>query len=55
MHSDVLYPIQEQKDLADMLPNSTLAIIHSEDGHDGFLLEQEQVAKHIADFLERHV
>jgi len=49
--SDVLYPLSEQEELAANIPNSELKVIHSEDGHDGFLLEQDQVARHIHDFL----
>ncbi|CAB9524862.1 Homoserine O-acetyltransferase [Seminavis robusta] len=52
--SDVLYPLQEQQELVDYLPNSELKIVHSDDGHDGFLLEQEQVANHISNFLKQH-
>lgn len=52
--SDVLYPLQEQQELASLLPNSQLYVVHSDDGHDGFLLEQEQVAAHITRFLEDH-
>lgn len=52
--SDVLYPLSEQEQLAELLGNADLAVIHSEDGHDGFLLEQEQVGAHISDFLSRH-
>lgn len=52
--SDVLYPLTEQQELADMLPNSTLGVIHSDDGHDGFLLEQEQVGNYITEFLDEH-
>jgi homoserine O-acetyltransferase len=51
--SDVLYPLSEQEELADCIPNSELKVIHSDDGHDGFLLEQDQVARHIVDFLDR--
>ncbi|GAX12858.1 homoserine O-acetyltransferase [Fistulifera solaris] len=50
--SDVLYPLAEQEELAELLPGGTLKVIHSEDGHDGFLLEQEQVGQHIIDFLQ---
>jgi homoserine O-acetyltransferase len=50
--SDILYPLPEQKELAEMIPNSDLHIIHSDDGHDGFLLEQEQVSRVIVDFLD---
>jgi homoserine O-acetyltransferase len=52
--SDVLYPLAEQQELARLLPNATLEVIHSDDGHDGFLLEQEQVAAHIQHFLTLH-
>jgi homoserine O-acetyltransferase len=52
--SDVLYPLREQQELVDLLPNASLHLIHSDDGHDGFLLEQEQVGAHITDFLEKH-
>lgn len=49
--SDVLYPLAEQKQLVEHLPKGSLEIIHSDDGHDGFLLEQEQVGNHIMQFL----
>lgn len=51
--SDVLYPLTEQVELATLLPAGRLEIIKSVDGHDGFLLEQEQVAAHILDFLDQ--
>lgn len=50
--SDILYPLTEQKEMAQLLPRGELKVIHSEDGHDGFLLEQDQVANYIQDFLE---
>lgn len=50
--SDVLYPLPEQEQLAEHMPNSQLKIIQSNDGHDGFLLEQDQVGHHIIDFLD---
>lgn len=49
--SDILYPLAEQQELADEIPGATLKVIHSEDGHDGFLLEQDQVGGYIVDFL----
>ena len=49
--SDVLYPLWEQEELATLLPNCIFKVIHSDAGHDGFLLEQEQVASHITHFL----
>lgn len=50
--SDVLYPLSEQEEIAAHIPGASLKVIHSEDGHDGFLLEQGQVAGHIVDFLD---
>ncbi|KAL3765242.1 hypothetical protein ACHAW5_010861 [Stephanodiscus triporus] len=52
--SDVLYPLREQEELARCMPNAELKIIHSDAGHDGFLLEQDQVAAHIKSFLYSH-
>jgi len=49
--SDVLYPLSEQHDLSSALPKGQLRVIHSLDGHDGFLLEQEQVGSNIVEFL----
>jgi homoserine O-acetyltransferase/O-succinyltransferase len=54
IESDVLYPLSEQEELAAGLPNGSLKIIESEDGHDGFLLEQDQVARYIIDFMSTH-
>jgi len=52
--TDILYPIHEQEELAELFPNGELAVIHSDAGHDGFLLEQDQVAAHISGFLGAH-
>jgi homoserine O-acetyltransferase len=52
--SDVLYPLSEQEEIAEHMPNSELKIIHSDDGHDGFLIEQDQVNRYVVDFLAKH-
>ncbi len=52
--SDVLYPLHEQEELAELFPNGELKVIHSDAGHDGFLLEQDQVGAHIVSFLNAH-
>jgi len=52
--SDVLYPLKEQEQMASMLPNGHFETIRSDDGHDGFLIEQDQVASHITKFLGAH-
>uniref|UniRef100_A0A7S1BC21 AB hydrolase-1 domain-containing protein n=1 Tax=Corethron hystrix TaxID=216773 RepID=A0A7S1BC21_9STRA len=49
--SDVLYPLSEQEELVKYIPDSELFVIRSDEGHDGFLLEQDQVAYHITKFL----
>eukprot|EP00563_Minutocellus_polymorphus_P004977 CAMPEP_0181027332 /NCGR_PEP_ID=MMETSP1070-20121207/4110_1 /TAXON_ID=265543 /ORGANISM="Minutocellus polymorphus, Strain NH13" /LENGTH=531 /DNA_ID=CAMNT_0023104571 /DNA_START=87 /DNA_END=1682 /DNA_ORIENTATION=+ len=52
--SDVLYPLHEQDELASLLTNGELKVIKSDAGHDGFLLEQTQVADYISEFLSSH-
>ncbi len=52
--SDVLYPLFEQEELAGLFPNGVLNVIKSNAGHDGFLLEQDQVAAYITEFLGAH-
>lgn len=39
--SDVLYPLEEQRELARSLSHGRLAVLSSPHGHDGFLIEQE--------------
>jgi homoserine O-acetyltransferase len=47
--SDRLYPLSQQEDLARLLPGRpTVHLIASESGHDGFLLETEQVGQVIS-------
>ncbi len=43
INTDVLFPLAEQKLLADQIPGATLDKIHSDYGHDGFLLEYEDI------------
>ena len=39
--TDVLYPLAEQRELVDHLPNARLAILEASHGHDAFLIELE--------------
>jgi homoserine O-acetyltransferase len=50
--SDRLYPLAQQEELVKHLPNAeTLHVIDSMYGHDGFLLETEQIAPVVASAL----
>jgi len=46
--SDILFPANEQKELASHIPNATLFSIDSDYGHDGFLIENQQIETIIA-------
>lgn len=53
IESDLLFPIDEQVELARHIPNAQLEIIESPYGHDGFLIEYEQITRIITRFLGR--
>ena len=54
--SDILYPLHEQKFLVDNIPHARLEVMSSLYGHDGFLVEFEQLSSHIKKFFaEDHV
>ena len=55
IENDVLYPISEQKFLADNISNSKFEKIHSLFGHDGFLVEFDQFKKIVGNFLKERV
>ena len=51
--SDRLYPLRTQQELADLLPGcKNLEVVHSRDGHDGFLTEVESIGKLLTETLE---
>ncbi len=50
--SDILCPLVEQRMLAASIPNTTFVEIDSEYGHDGFMVEHEQISKHIAAWID---
>lgn len=52
INSDYLFPLTEQKVLAYNIPGSQFITIDSEFGHDGFLLEFEQIKIVLDDFLK---
>jgi homoserine O-acetyltransferase len=51
IQSDGLFNYAEQQELAKHIPNAILKTIDSPDGHDAFLLEFEQVNKHLLAFF----
>lgn len=51
IENDFLYPIQEQKYLAERIPNAHFESITSLFGHDGFLVEFDQFKKIVKRFL----
>ena len=50
--SDLLFPISESEMLAKGIANSQLSIINSLYGHDGFLIETEQLKKEFEKFYQ---
>ncbi len=52
--SDVLYPLVEQEELAEVLPRAELDVIDSPHGHDGFLIAQEAIAERLDSWLADH-
>jgi homoserine O-acetyltransferase len=49
--SDILCPVQEQRNMAAHLPNARLVEIDSAYGHDGFMVEGNKIANHLRDWL----
>ncbi|KAJ9082658.1 homoserine O- acetyltransferase [Entomophthora muscae] len=55
IESDGLFKIDEQRELANYIPGATLHLIESADGHDGFLLEFEQLNRILLGFINEHL
>jgi homoserine O-acetyltransferase len=53
VETDGLFTLSEQREIAAGVPDAELVVIQSRDGHDGFLLEFEQINTHILRFLKR--
>jgi homoserine O-acetyltransferase len=51
--SDVLFPLHEQKFLAEQIPGAHLEVINSLYGHDGFLVEFEHLKKIIRHYFKK--
>ena len=53
IESDILFPLGEQRFLAQNIPNASLEVITSIYGHDGFLVEFDQLKKIITHYLNK--
>lgn len=53
VNSDLLFPIVEQKFIANNIPNASFEEINSCFGHDGFLIEFPQIEKSITNFYDK--
>lgn len=53
IQTDGLFMVSEQREIAEHIPDAELVIINSPDGHDGFLLEFEQINRHILGYLRK--
>lgn len=51
--TDLLFPVQEQQFIADNIPQSTFAVLKSLYGHDGFLVEFDQINTTIRHFYQK--
>jgi len=49
--SDILCPVEEQRHMAEYMPNVRLVEIDSAYGHDGFMVEGVKIANHLRDWL----
>jgi len=52
INSDILYPQEEQEELARFMPNAQFAMLYSQHGHDTFLIEMEALNKLIMEFQQ---
>jgi homoserine O-acetyltransferase len=51
INTDVLYPAEEQQEIAALIPGAEYREIDSPHGHDAFLIESEELDRLIKDFL----
>lgn len=54
IETDILFPVQEQEFIGAHVPDAAFEIIYSSYGHDGFLLEYEQIENLISAFILKH-
>lgn len=54
VNSDGLFPKEEQEFLAERIPSAQLGIIDSDYGHDGFLIEKDQLTEYLDDYINNN-
>ena len=52
INSDILYPKEEQEELARLMPKSSILYLDEPYGHDSFLIDVEKVSRMVRDFLD---
>ncbi len=52
VESDVLYPPLEQQELAQLLTSSSYAVLESANGHDGFLIDTDELGALVREFRD---
>jgi len=55
VESDGLFTPNEQRELAAHIPEAELLMIQSKNGHDGFLLEFDELNRHVLGYLQRQL
>lgn len=53
VNTDLLFPVQEQRLIAEKIPQAQYVEVDSRYGHDGFLIEVEQLTHLIGEFLKK--
>lgn len=53
IETDILFPVSEQRYLSEHIPNASLEIIKSIYGHDGFLVEFDQLKRVIKHYFDK--
>ncbi|MEI7695193.1 MAG: homoserine O-acetyltransferase [Chlorobium sp.] len=53
INSDILYPKEEQEELARLMPNSSILYLDEPYGHDAFLIDVATVSRMVRNFLDR--
>jgi homoserine O-acetyltransferase/O-succinyltransferase len=53
IQSDILFPLEEQVEMAKHIPNAKLEVIQSKFGHDGFLIEFDQMHTLLQKFMDK--